>query len=199
MSIGRVLAAVTAIVVGSVTAAVPAWGGAADERTVSYRGYRVTVPAAWPVVDLAAEPHACVRFDRPAVYLGQPGDEPWCPTDLVGRTAGLLIQPLDRVPADVAVTAAGRAAAGRLVSRDGAIQVAVRDAGVLVTAAHTQETEAAVRAILASATLGGDARPADPAEAVAAGARRRWRRPGRSPAPTPAAVSTPAPPRPSRR
>ena len=168
MRVGRVLAAVTAIVVGSVTAAVPAWGGAADERTVSYRGYRVTVPAAWPVVDLAAEPHACVRFDRPAVYLGRPGDEPWCPTDLVGRTAGLLIQPLDRVPADVAVTAAGRAAAGRLVSRDGAIQVAVRDAGVLVTAAHNQETEAAVRAILASATLGGDARPADPAQAVAA-------------------------------
>jgi hypothetical protein len=76
------------------------------------------------------------------------------PTDLVGRTAGLLIQSLDRVPADV-VTAAGRATAGRLVSRDGTIRVAVRDAAVLVTAAHNHETETAVRAMLASATLGG--------------------------------------------
>ena len=159
MRVGRILAAVTAAVVGSVSAVAPAWGGG-TERSVTYRGYVVRVPAAWPVVDLAAAPHTCVRFDRPAVYLGRPGAEPWCPTDLVGRTAGLLVQPLDEVPAGATVTATGRATADRPVSHDGTIQVAVRDAGVLVTAAHNRETEPAVRAILAGATLGGDARPA---------------------------------------
>ena len=45
---------------------------AADEtQTVSDHGYEVTVPASWPVIDLAADPTACVRLDRPAVYLGR--------------------------------------------------------------------------------------------------------------------------------
>ena len=152
MRVGRILAAVTVAVVGSVAAVVPAWGGSI-ERSVTYRGYTVRVPASWPVVDLAAAPHTCVRFDRPAVYLGRPGDEPWCPTDLVGRTAGLLIQPLDgRTP----------------VSGDGTIQVAVRDAGVLVTAAHNRESEAAVRAILASATPAAEVPTATATAAAAA-------------------------------
>ncbi|MFG1955245.1 glycoside hydrolase domain-containing protein [Micromonospora sp. NPDC048830] len=127
----------------------------------------MVVPADWQVVDLSTDPHACVRFDRPAVYLGRPGDEPWCPTDPVGRTAGLIIEPIDavatdRLTADTAVTARGRATADRLTSRDDAIQVAVRDAGVLVTAVHTRDTEAAVRRVLATASLGRDATPASP-------------------------------------
>jgi hypothetical protein len=174
MRTARIMASVAAAVVASVIAPMPSGAASADERTVSYRGYRVTVPANWLVVDLAADPHACVRFDRPAVYLGHPGDEPWCPTDLVGRTAGLIIEPVDartadRVTADTAVTAKGRASTDRLVSRDDAIQVLVRDAGVLVTAAHSRETESAVRAILASATIGRDATPVD-ADAVRAAA-----------------------------
>lgn len=147
---------------------------ATGERTIDYHGYRVAVPAHWQVVDLSADPHACLRFDRPAVYLGHPSDEPWCPSDLSGRTAGLVIEPVAGVPADRlragdisvtapgragAITARGRAAAAAPVSRDDTIQLAVRDAGVLVTAVHTRETEPAVRRILASATLGPGGTP----------------------------------------
>ena len=46
----------------------------------------VTVPAVWPVHELAGRP-GCVRFDRHAVYLGDPS-RVTCPADLVGRVAG---------------------------------------------------------------------------------------------------------------
>jgi hypothetical protein len=55
-----------------------------DTRTVSFRGVRVEVPADWPVRRMSGEP-GCVRFDRHAVYLGDPS-EITCPADLVGRT-----------------------------------------------------------------------------------------------------------------
>ncbi|WP_308440983.1 glycoside hydrolase domain-containing protein [Catellatospora methionotrophica] len=124
----------------------------------------MTVPASWQVVDLAAQPGACVRFDRPTVYLGHPGDQASCSTNLAGRTAALIIEPLDavatsRLTAQTAITAPGTAVADSAVSHDDAIQVAVRGAGVLVTAAHNPDTEDAVRRILASASLGRDARP----------------------------------------
>ena len=62
MGTAKILAGIVAAVVGSAGAvAVPP----GDTSTVSYRGYRVAVPADWAVVDLAADPHACVRFDRP--------------------------------------------------------------------------------------------------------------------------------------
>ncbi|MEU4565264.1 glycoside hydrolase domain-containing protein [Micromonospora sp. NPDC023956] len=161
------MASLAAVILGSTALVTPTWAAPPDERTVSYRGYQVTVPADWRVVDLAEDPHACVRFDRPTVYLGRPGDEPWCPPDLVGRTAGLVIEPLDagtaeRIAGDAAVTAAGRATVDTLASRDGTMRVAVRDAGVLVTAEHTPDTEATVRRILASASLGRGAVPVSP-------------------------------------
>ncbi|MFG3700691.1 glycoside hydrolase domain-containing protein [Micromonospora sp. NPDC047620] len=169
------MASLTVAIVGSVGAVTPAWAAPTEDRTVSYRGYRVAVPAGWQVVDLAEDPHACVRFDRPTVYLGHPGDEPWCPSGLVGRTAGLVIEPIDavtadRLTADTAVTTSGRATVDAPLSRDGTIQVAVRDAGVLVTAAHTPDTEATVRRILASASIGRGATPVplDPARTAAA-------------------------------
>ncbi|WP_176738052.1 hypothetical protein [Micromonospora inyonensis] len=80
---------------------------------------------------------------------------------------GLVIEPLDAVTAprltgDTAVTANGRATVDALPSRDGSVQVAVRDAGVLVTAEHTPDTESTVRRILASASLGRGATPVSP-------------------------------------
>ncbi|WP_320065612.1 glycoside hydrolase domain-containing protein [Micromonospora sp. RTGN7] len=159
------MASLAAVIVGAAGMATPTWAAPTEERTVSYRGLRLAVPAHWQVVDLADDPHACVRFDRPTVYLGHPGDEPRCPTDLVGRTAGLVIEPIDavsaaRVTADTAVTVKGRATADTLRSRNDSIQLAVRDAGVLVTAEHTPGTESTVRRILASASLGRGAVPA---------------------------------------
>ena len=159
------MASLTAAIVGMAGAvSTPAWAAPSDHQTVSYRGYQLAVPADWQIVDLATDPHACVRFDRPTVYLGHPGDEPWCPSDLVGRTAGLLIEPIDTVTADrltddTPVAAKGRATADALPSRDGSIQIAVPDAGVLVTAEHTPSTESTVRRILATARLGQEATP----------------------------------------
>ncbi|WP_368050696.1 glycoside hydrolase domain-containing protein [Micromonospora sp. C28SCA-DRY-2] len=160
----RIMASLTAALVGLTVAATPTWATPTDDRTVSYRGYRVPVPADWRVVDLSTDPHACVRFDRPTVYLGHPGAEPWCPDGPAGRTAGLLVEPIDAVTAEqltaeTAVAPSGRATVAPLVSRDGSIRLAVRDAGVLVTAFHTPETEPAVRRMLAAARLGPDATP----------------------------------------
>jgi hypothetical protein len=63
-------------------------------RVISYRGLRIAVPSSWPVYDLARRPHACVRFDRHALYLGQPGSAEDCPAHAVGRTEAILVQPL---------------------------------------------------------------------------------------------------------
>jgi hypothetical protein len=56
----------------------------AGTRTVSFRDVSVTVPEAWPVHRLSGRP-GCVRFDRHAVYLGDPSRST-CPPHLVGRT-----------------------------------------------------------------------------------------------------------------
>ena len=73
---------------GRLTAAT---GGLTGKKTVEYGGYVVDVPAAWPVYDLAAQPHLCVRYDRHAVYLGHPGPDQRCPAHLVGRTDAVRI------------------------------------------------------------------------------------------------------------
>lgn len=152
------LAGLLAMAAGSSAAITPTWaahapGKPATEatRTVSYQGYTVAVPKSWRVVDLAADPGACVRFDQPAVYLGHPGDQADCPAGLRGRTAGLIIEPID------AVSAERVAAAGGPTSQGDDIEVVIRDAGVLVTAAHTPETEAQVRKILSTASHSPDA------------------------------------------
>jgi hypothetical protein len=114
---------------------------------------------------LSADPAACVRFDAPAVYLGTPGEVSNCPADISGgRTAGLVISPLDAtaaatVTADTAATTTG-AGSARAESVDGRIQLAVEDAGVLVSAVHNSRTEEQVRAVLDSARLGDDAKAA---------------------------------------
>ncbi|MGH8793119.1 MAG: DUF1906 domain-containing protein [Stackebrandtia sp.] len=126
-------------------------------RTVSYHGYEVDVPASWQVVDLDADPGTCVRFDSPAVYLGTPGEVSDCPADVDGRTAGLVISPLDAKSAATATadtaTATTETGAANAESVNDRIQVAVEDAGVLVSAAHNSQTEDQVRAVLDSARL----------------------------------------------
>ncbi|MFD7437309.1 glycoside hydrolase domain-containing protein [Streptomyces sp. NPDC059861] len=127
-------------------------------QTVTYHGYRIEVPADWQVVDLAENPRACLRFDRPAVYVGEPAEQNDCPARVVGRTAGIVVEPItarsaDRSTAATARTPRGKATAPTATSSNGTIQVAVEDAGVLVTAAHTPGTESLVRGALASAEL----------------------------------------------
>ena len=61
-------------------------------KVVRYAGYTIRVPASWPVYRLDRDPSRCVRYDRHAVYLGQPGANQQCPAHLVGRTATISIQ-----------------------------------------------------------------------------------------------------------
>ena len=53
-------------------------GDVVHAPTVTYLGHRFTVPAGWRLVDLAADPTACVRFDIHAVYLGSPSASQQC-------------------------------------------------------------------------------------------------------------------------
>ncbi|HEY3557253.1 MAG TPA: glycoside hydrolase domain-containing protein [Kribbella sp.] len=123
------LALALALVAG-ITATGPA--AAEDTKTVSYRGYQVTVPSTWPVVDLAADPTACVRLDRPAVYLGRSTAQADCPAHLVGRSSGLILEPLTTTQA----------------SSDGLLRRAVADAGVLATAYYAPGGEQAAYDVL---------------------------------------------------
>src|SRR5690349_15702924 len=137
-----------ALILTAATAVGPAQA-APDERTVSYHGYQVAVPKSWQVVDLAKDPSACVRFDRPAVYLGRPAEQQNCPAHLAGRTAGLILEPLaGSAPRAAAVAASTSTAAAVAPSADHQIQVGVEDAGVLVTAVHGAAEEGVVREVL---------------------------------------------------
>jgi len=62
-------------------------------KLVSYRGYTFAIPASWPVIDDARNPHGCVRFDQHAIYLGPAGSDELCPSWLLGTTEALLVQP----------------------------------------------------------------------------------------------------------
>ncbi len=161
----RLLVATSAAaVLASGAAGLPALADSGTQE-IGYHGYEVEVPASWRVVDLDADPAACIRFDTPAVYLGTPGDVSDCPADIAGgRTAGLVISPLDAksaatATAGTATATTGPGAAGAR-SVNHRIQLAVEDAGVLVSAAHNSRTEDQVRAVLDSARLGEGARPA---------------------------------------
>lgn len=151
---------------------------------VTFRGYRVEVPANWRVVDLAARPHACVRFDRPAIYLGHPGDQAACPAHLVGGAPGLLVEPLDD-----SVAARATAAGVRTLSNStqtsaplpsgGSVGLAVEEAGVLVTAVYGVNSVGVVRRVVGNATVTSAAErtqvsslEAPQSEAAAAGAAR---------------------------
>jgi hypothetical protein len=120
--------ALVAGVAAVVTISRPA--SAEETKTVSYRGYEVKVPASWPVVDLAADPTACVRLDRPAVYLGRSTAQADCPAH--GRSEGILLEPLKTAEP----------------STPGLLRRAVRDAGVLATAYYAPGDEQAATEVL---------------------------------------------------
>ena len=148
--IGKVTAAcaaASALLLGIPAAALASAQGAVGRagavRVVQYRGYRVRVPAGWPVYNLAADPSRCVLFSRHAVYLGQPGANQRCPVHAFGRTQALLIQPFS-APASLP--------SASLAQDSDELQVALPAAGVQVTATYGSD-EAQVRAILAGAQV----------------------------------------------
>ena len=73
------LAALTAVMTLSCgDAAYAAVGPLSGLKEVSYAGSTVEVPVSWPVRDLTADPHTCIRYDQHAVYLGDPGPDQDC-------------------------------------------------------------------------------------------------------------------------
>ena len=85
----------------------------AATKVVRYHGYRLVVPASWPVYDLAADPAVCVRFNRHAVYLGQPSSRQRCPAHSIGRTEAILVAPLAAHGAGAGGAAVRTRASGR--------------------------------------------------------------------------------------
>jgi hypothetical protein len=121
---------------------------AAAARTVTFQGYRLLVPASWPVFRLSAAPTTCVRFNRHAVYLGQPSAQQVCPTQAAGRTEAILVQPLGHRADQVLRATAAPGAAGT-----GAEAQIVNTAHhVLVTATWNREP-AMIRRALGVAAL----------------------------------------------
>ncbi len=105
-----------------------AWG-APGTKTVEYGGYTVDVPAAWPVYRLGAQPWRCVRYDRHAVYLGNPGPDQQCPAHLVGRTEAVRIaRGVIHLPAMKVAYQRGGGAISRANGRSEQRPVIVRDA-----------------------------------------------------------------------
>ena len=140
----------------AVGAAQTAQAATAATQAVSFHGHVFQVPASWPVVDLTADPRACVRFDRHAVYLGTPGAEQDCPTHLVGRTEALLVEPATN----------GSAALGTTVDAVGH-EIDAIAADVRVTGTYDTD-QALVRTIIAGAGL-SSAKPPVRNSRVAAG------------------------------
>ena len=81
----------------------------ASAQAIHFRGETVTAPDGWPVIRLARHPHACVRLDRRAVYLGTPGASQHCPANAIGRRRAILVD-----PGAEARAAAARAQASRV-------------------------------------------------------------------------------------
>jgi hypothetical protein len=123
------LLAIALLVVGSS----PAWARGSGS-VVRFHGYRLTVPSAWSVYDLARTPSTCVRFNRHALYLGIPSANQRCPAHAVGRTEAILVEP---VSAGEAATASAR---GALVRGPGWVaSFIVPSAGLLVTATWSRD------------------------------------------------------------
>jgi hypothetical protein len=128
-------------------------------KTVRYRAYALRVPASWPVVRLASDPSACVRFDRHAVYLGRPSSRQRCPAHAVGHTEAILVEPL--AAGQVLTNARSARAPGSM----GELSVPAR--GVRVTATWAGDPGTIERA------LGVRSIPAAPAAPAAARAAAR--------------------------
>jgi len=125
--------------------------GAPVTKVLHYRGYRLVVPASWPVYRLAGDSMVCVRFDRHAVYLGQPGADQRCPAHAAGRTEAILIEPL-LSHASRAGGATGRvlppaSTAGAVVGPGSSAQLVNVARGVVVTATWSHHPAVIERAL----------------------------------------------------
>jgi hypothetical protein len=172
--------AVAGVGLSGLVAAGPALAAGPADRAITYHGYRIEVPASWPVYNLAADPDRCVLFNRDAVYLGTPGSDQRCPARAYGRAGAILVQAAGaaaaqpagtvRLPARTAalgtrVALPARSAA--LAAASHLLDVSVPAAGVLVTASYGTDL-GQVRDILAGAKITRRAAPRAPAASAQA-------------------------------
>jgi hypothetical protein len=89
-----------AVAASRTAAANPVKAAKKANKTVTFGGYSVSVPASWPVYDLTKDPRRCVRYDIHAVYLGSPGadQDQDCPPGLVGRVDTISIGSVPGTP-----------------------------------------------------------------------------------------------------
>jgi hypothetical protein len=139
------------LVAVALMAAAPAALARGATRTVHYHGIRVTVPASWPVFDLASDPATCVRFNRHAVYLGAPSSEQRCPPAALGRTEAILLEPVSAA-ARVGAPTGPRPTAPEAGPREGSLAV-LRRGGVRAVATWRSDP-AIVRDALRAPGLG---------------------------------------------
>lgn len=144
---GAVLATIT-LFSGGIPATASTQGAAtsASLRQVSYLGHAFEIPRTWPVINLAAHPSTCVRFDQHALYLGRPGAAQSCPSGLVGSTEAVLAEPASAGqsgPAQTgdALAGAGQANAGqdRATEDPVAHRIVVTAPGITVTASYSAD------------------------------------------------------------
>jgi hypothetical protein len=154
LAAGAVLAATTLSAAGAAAAGQqspgdrggrgPQSGTSATLRQVTYLGYTFGVPSSWPVINLAAQPRTCVRFDRHAFYVGRPGTNQSCPSGLIGSTEAVLVAPASTAPAGNQPSQA---------TEDPVAHRIVASAPRITVTASYQADQAQVLAILKSAGL----------------------------------------------
>ncbi|MFF0475410.1 glycoside hydrolase domain-containing protein [Streptomyces sp. NPDC004284] len=142
------LTTLSALTLAAAPQASAAGTGTPTSRAVTYQGHTFRVPSDWSVVDLKADPTACVRFDRHVLYLGTPGTEQNCPSGITGKTDALLAQP-------------ARTSADRQGTERAPLDREVRVAADTLTVTATYDTDPTlVNGILADAGLPTQPRPA---------------------------------------
>ena len=117
----------------------------AATEVIRYGNLELSVPAGWPVYDVAADPTTCVRFDVNAVYLGSPSPEMRCPSQAIGRADAVLLEPASAPPGpgDEHTAASVTVASGLSVELDTSDAVehelvaTVPSVGQCVSASHT--------------------------------------------------------------
>ncbi|MBT2405666.1 MULTISPECIES: DUF1906 domain-containing protein [unclassified Streptomyces] len=148
------LGAVLLLPVSSAVAVGGPAGPAAGDRAVDYRGLRLAVPDGWRVVDLDRNPGACLRLDRPTLYLGHAGTQAECTGRAVrNRAETLHLEPLDGAPprADIPTVGVDGGGAPPWARGDSnEVRYALRGSGVMATVSYGDAPDA-VRELLAKA------------------------------------------------
>lgn len=153
---GAVASALAATSLGPVA---PAQAASATTM-VTFAGVSVEVPAGWPVLDLAGKT-GCVRFDRHAVYVGDPATSS-CPADVSGHVEAVHLTRGEVLDARSPMADVG---SGRTVTGGTAIHpdLVVSNAKAPVRVVVTSGASAAVSAAIAESVRFADSSLTGPA------------------------------------